>query len=529
MDRKLDIPEILDLIIDHIGPVDHFLRRRDVTRNLAALARTCKAFQSPASDALWIFQYNLVPVLRSFPDDIWDRPSDEDPKNHTFLRFSRALEPVDWERPITVLRRIKTFRFIHPFDTERISLDVCETLRICCPTATLFPNLREICWADERPSVAPVFSLFLAPRLYSIGLNPWLWKTPGSLSLLSSIGAKYPDLTELDLTGAYLTKLTRPVLRSVLVLLSGLHRLASLDLPNTNAAILEHIAHLPCLKSLTLSELVPLVSGSDDIVQTSEPLFPALQDLALWSTTPTLATNLIASAPHRALTSLGLIFETVLPDARSTARLYSTIAAHCAHSSLELLHVQDEWTRKHSDIPPDEEYANFVVNSTTLRILFPFARLTNVILQTHHGFDLDDDVVSELARSWPRIEELKVSSEADRHILGTLPCVTLLGVLALGRHCPNLHKLELLFNASVVPPLAASEPEPAVQQTSLKNLHVLCSPISAPAAVSAFLSDVFPNLRDIHSHCLYAMGSEDSLVERDWSAVHKVLRRKLNS
>ena len=41
----------------------------------AALACCCKSFEDPVLDALWVEQDRLFPLLRSFPEDIWNEDS----------------------------------------------------------------------------------------------------------------------------------------------------------------------------------------------------------------------------------------------------------------------------------------------------------------------------------------------------------------------------------------------------------------------------------------------------------------------
>jgi hypothetical protein len=40
-------------------------------RTLACLARTTRAFEGPALDALWRTQKSLVPLLKLMPPDMW--------------------------------------------------------------------------------------------------------------------------------------------------------------------------------------------------------------------------------------------------------------------------------------------------------------------------------------------------------------------------------------------------------------------------------------------------------------------------
>ena len=38
-----------------------------------ALACCCKNFEDPVLDALWVKQEQLLPLLKSFPEDVWEK------------------------------------------------------------------------------------------------------------------------------------------------------------------------------------------------------------------------------------------------------------------------------------------------------------------------------------------------------------------------------------------------------------------------------------------------------------------------
>ena len=38
-----------------------------------ALACCCQSFEDPALDALWEIQYRLAPLLKTLPEDVWDK------------------------------------------------------------------------------------------------------------------------------------------------------------------------------------------------------------------------------------------------------------------------------------------------------------------------------------------------------------------------------------------------------------------------------------------------------------------------
>ncbi|KAJ7840905.1 hypothetical protein B0H13DRAFT_1636058 [Mycena leptocephala] len=79
--------------------------------------------------------------------------------------------------------------------------------------------------------------------------------------------------------------------------------------------------------------------------------------------------------------------------------------------------------------------------------LLRFIELRVLRIRVPSGHDLDDATIYDMARSWPRIEELIFGSAARIN-----PRCTLLALRHLSQHCPLLEMLELTLDASSVPP-----------------------------------------------------------------------------
>ncbi|KAF7334433.1 hypothetical protein MVEN_02272700 [Mycena venus] len=524
MDQKLYMTDILDLICVHIGPMDYysFSDRKEIRRDLAALAKTCKTFQDPALDALWRFQYSLFPALRCFPDDLWERsfetkavmakavkglPATKAVKaKDTFVEFRRPLRPTDWDRPMFYWRRIKSFR-IDAINMARISLNVCKTLQIGSPSGTPFPNLREICWFDGNPAHFPVFEMFLSPRLSSIGLD--LEAT--DFLFLPTLGDRYPDLTRVELQG----NLESDSLESTLALLSKLNRLEWVWIPQADAAILERLAQIPTLKTLVVYTIIPFESFPER--DRTTPRFSSLEILELLDE-PTMSITLVDAIQHGKLVRLSLAFSNT-PDSPTTTRLYTAIASTSSYSTLEILNIR----ASDREEPPKDEFDNYVVRAKTLRILFPFTHLTNINLELIYGFELDDEVVSEMARAWCRVEGLRLGCTSGLHDISGGPTrVTMVGIQAIATHCSDLGSLALAFDASTVPQLDYY----TFLQTTLTSFNVFSSPISSPALVAAALSAMFPNLGRVSGGCRYYDPDKELIppLVRRWKMVDSIIR-----
>lgn len=79
------------------------------TAALARLARTCQAFHDKAIEKLWHDQYDLVPLLKCFPEDLWqlhetDQYEDYDLDDPRILSSRRTRGPL--RQTVLVSRRV---------------------------------------------------------------------------------------------------------------------------------------------------------------------------------------------------------------------------------------------------------------------------------------------------------------------------------------------------------------------------------------------------------------------------------------
>ena len=69
MHRTLQVPEILSTIFDRCPPrVLSAYPCKESSSDLAALARTCRAFKEPALDVLWRVLVDLYPLACCLPE-----------------------------------------------------------------------------------------------------------------------------------------------------------------------------------------------------------------------------------------------------------------------------------------------------------------------------------------------------------------------------------------------------------------------------------------------------------------------------
>ena len=117
-----------------------------------------------------------------------------------------------------------------------------------------------------------------------------------------------------------------------------------------------------------------------------------------------------------------------------------------------------------------------------------------------------DPITTKL--SWLRL--FTQESDAERE-------VTLSGIQALAKNCPDLDLLTMFFDARLPEGGPPELEEPSI--CKLDELNVIFSPIEDPDMVSSFLEDCFPELKRFS---FWEINVDYSLVE-GWEEVQDIL------
>ncbi|KAJ7612557.1 hypothetical protein FB45DRAFT_1117018 [Roridomyces roridus] len=164
-------------------------------------------------------------------------------------------------------------------------------------------------------------------------------------------------------------------------------------------------------------------------------------------------------------------------------RLFSAAPTGISHLKLKKFSFSPDLYPFDRDRQPD-----YLLQCTSLERLFCFANVTNVRVLSAVGIDWDDATVTEMARSWPHLERLNLSS-----FYGTrAPRTTLRCLEAFAQFCPRLTSLHIAFDATTIPT--------STSQFSLEKLETLgvdASPIARTPPVAQFLARIAPNLKDL--------------------------------
>ncbi|KII90671.1 hypothetical protein PLICRDRAFT_540982 [Plicaturopsis crispa FD-325 SS-3] len=287
-----------------------------------------------------------------------------------------------------------------------------------------------------------------------------------------------PSLGSLELTGQ-----CPPVAVSRILLyiceLRSLQQLTCLYIIYREQA-LSALGSLPSLRSVPLSIDV---SNSSTLRLTPNAL-RNLKHIAVYSPSIVACTHLLRCITSPSLERIHLAVETV-PAPADLEYLWSSLGAFA--SSLTTL-VIDQVMMEVTSI------SSFIVPPAPLRSLIPLRRLTSLSIRTFSSFErLDDALLRDMAAAWPLLQELTLGPlrKAPR------TRVTLGGLVPLAALCPNLRKLGLPFDASVEELRPTRRPGGGVVNESLRHFAVGESRFSHVPAVAAFLSDTFPNWRQV--------------------------------
>ncbi|KAJ7647975.1 hypothetical protein FB45DRAFT_782951 [Roridomyces roridus] len=473
MHRALRIPELVDLIFEAFACTQP---RRNKT--LASLARTCRDFREPALDVLWREQTTLSNLLRLLPSHLWKIHRLPEDNNNCFFSGQLSLIHIiahvkqkDWAAALSYSRRIKDLTvdwsgpepFLHLTAFKAIAT---ASLAGWFPGGFLCPSTSRLYWR-AGPSIPDSFVHdFLCPSIHTALVKNFDLTMP----LPSDSGLR--SLRKLSFECCSNPHSIIPNSSRVVL---GLNRIEELRVRSINREAFEHLSKLSTLKALEIRETKTMFTPTAD-----SGGFPALRVLKLCRTSPEFANNFLSILPSHgaALHSLHFGIEVFTPQ--TLADLYASLSKHLL-SPRRLAIVSERWMT----VSPEYRHAR---DFAPLRA---FEQLTHLHIEPPVEFDMDDVMAEDFARSWPNIQTLVLKSnhyELSRPLQTTLHCLR-----SFGEHCPKLARLAIEFDASAIP----SSFGPSIRQTSLVSLGVGRSPIESHLAVRAFLTELFPNFREI--------------------------------
>jgi hypothetical protein len=156
-----------------------------------------------------------------------------------------------------------------------------------------------------------------------------------------------------------------------------------------------------------------------------------------------------------------------------------------------------------------------------LKHLFVFKQLRH--LDLGHYFDIDDNMVEQMAVSWPRMQHIVVNFPGT---LESRPKITLRGLISLARHCHHLSHLTIALNVSSHGLASLGRDAQHLQQNfQLEVITLADSWVDNdvnPAHVSSFLKELFPKLRLVDAYVYPYVGSAEQMDV--WNEINNCLQ-----
>ncbi|OCH96409.1 hypothetical protein OBBRIDRAFT_883311 [Obba rivulosa] len=475
MHRCLCIVEIASIIMAYVS-MDELLGHA----TLAALARTCRAFQELALDMLWRHQDNFFNILRCLPRDACRFPGVEEeelqgmPSSGTMV-IERRLSPGDWLRFDFYAKRVKSFgnkpvEELAPAtlpwgdqeDMFRGSLSMASSvfieLRLRRHSSPLFPSLQTVHWQTLRSDGAHLqyIDLLLGAKLSHLSLYmdgvQWGEGRHGVLSSLCALPMTCPGLQKLELldcSGLLLSSLTRllgelPALHNLSVQWTSTH-----DLEN----LLSELQRVPRLRTLRLLRKEDMSWSSD-----SETTVPSAENgpsigvctLEIEDVKPKRFGQILRILRPKEARHIGCILrdssthfgdEQDVPSTAMLARTLRALEEYCEPSNLESISVTFP-CKEHTS----QEVISLRCFIQDLEPLLSFHNLVEVNITICALQALDDAALERMALSWPRLQVLNLND--GRWDGPGSSRLTFQSVVYLAQHCPELAGFSLAIDVA---------------------------------------------------------------------------------
>lgn len=378
----------------------------------------------------------------------------------------------------------------------------------------LLQNLQHLT-AYFKPHMLRNISPFLGPKLLSLTLLLVSEESAfESMSFLASLKIQTPSLEHLYVSVS--CRLSSVVCGTV----CSLKHLRTLHISNIHLTS-ECIDNLSVLSSLTELDVTITEDGLKDAASAAgrEISFSSLLVLTISTDTWAIANDFCEVYLRPSSLENIIIQVREVPSCRRLHELFTAMRGHCSPTSLKHIQLCPEMA-SYVDSPPDP-----VLEPNTLRLLFAFSNLEELNIYTMISFvKVDNALIKDIASAWPHLGSLALRSFHDSGSTG----VTIDGLLPLAS-CNSLKVLCIGLDPTIWQMSTSLRPGNGVCNRSLACLRVGKSPVTDPYAVASFLSDVFPNLKQISEweHCSVDEPDILALVER-WELVRNLYHHFVN-
>ncbi|EIW85978.1 hypothetical protein CONPUDRAFT_160887 [Coniophora puteana RWD-64-598 SS2] len=474
MERALNLPEIREHICSQVSS----------KASLAALARTCSAFEKLALDKLWSGDPHAISFsdLRKALPGVFVTDADGE------IVDLRLRSPKDWDRLFALTTRIRFLTFDEgPYIIE----SVLEML--LSPPSSLqkaFPKLRSLDVDGYDPNLLQTYIPFLSSHLreFSYRGHPQniripLQVLPDKCAYLQFLGVTEGDWPSKD--GELIC-----MIKEVSAAVIRLPLLVSLRCPDLEPHALLHISRSPCLRELRLTDLqetTPVVVHADPT-----PLrFEAIEELEL-----RMMSFESALAVLRRLQTLPRTLELQEPMSRfkdlTELREVLAILNRCERRKYDLEELEIHGFTVNHPTNLDVRY-----NMDFFRLLGRHRKLRSLELWVEFEIGLSPYDVAELALAHPYLKKLIFSPMSDT-VLSTQ------SLSILSNKCPKLTYIEAPITDSQCDRDGLFELDngstPSASHSSLTSLDLITSQFRDMAFLTQTLEASFPSLTELSLH-----------------------------
>ncbi|KDQ51277.1 hypothetical protein JAAARDRAFT_199304 [Jaapia argillacea MUCL 33604] len=468
MHRCLQVHDILAHIAE-LACDQHDFRRRN--RTAISFALTCRWFLDVGLDESWQELENILPLLKTLPEDLWEIRTGETYWGSVRIRtfaFTRSPTPLDWVRFESYASRVRRLgiqrrsgRFSVSWESpfSGVDSDVCQALLDYKPNA-LLPNLGELAWSVSSELFCHL-PQFVGDKTRLLRVN--VRGDAGELLHLQSILDAAPPIQDLRIFSHQTLDC-----QQISSFVCQFQRLRSLQVsfPLSDKAIL-YLSSFPHLTSLDIALNPADVQASlfTNIVALGLPHnripFQSLESLTIYCRTETHCVDFLQCMDFPRLRRFSLLLGA--PPATPGLMDCFTALQRAASAALHTLNVEEETPR---DLRLGSSQ-HHVFDARLIAPLLKFPTLKYLRIDATCSFDIGNAETRDMATAWPKVEHIELGMPGG---WGTGSRITLDGLILFAKYCPNLKYLGIVIEPKIIPRLLGSDT--GVEREQIRNPSV---------------------------------------------------------
>ncbi|EIW84618.1 hypothetical protein CONPUDRAFT_161997 [Coniophora puteana RWD-64-598 SS2] len=367
------------------------------------------------------------------------------------------------------------------------------------------PNLQQLRWDNITTFPANVLRFLCGPEIKEVGFNV----IPASFfPFITMISIACPELRKLQVRQVCGEDVehTHRTLTDALSNMRNLQHL-NIDTPMSHS-LLQSVKGIPSIRSLIIQPLRGTSTSDIGHAQARWSAFCNLSSLCIHHVHLVNAAGTLDAMGR--LPVLQLKEFTCISSGHPTpdiSNFLRTVMSHFDRTRLSALSILED---------PDTSLSAASLAPLNFEVLKPLMSCENLeklAIWTCIPFSLDDNEISILSSSWPKLRSLNFGT---RDGWGTEKEPSLKGLTVLLDSCPDLEELHIVIDASLyhdLPPSAVGRNRNTI------TLFLDNSPLEDPLYVSSFLHLLLPNLYSVNT---WEQNISPDFKQR-WAAVNNLI------